>query len=1467
MSNKWKIGLSQIHDTWDRIKGFGKSFQIFFDTNVGRDAWIRVDDKIKKLSTQEIIDALTDEVSFDEQNFGPININNVDGSVSKQITMDVNDILAFDGLGILSAQISSPTAEEFQGLIDKGITVFYSGSDNGLSKIPNGTFELKNQNYFFIGGLGDGLGFESTGDGILAFEFPPIGTGPHYIKWDNILFADGTEFIINRPQSTSFIQKLTVYGECTYDIIDGSVYVETLNLQGNFSQDSSGSITHQYKTGTGVQKNSLGVDITEEWQRDWLRPSNHVTAKKLDYPDGNAKITLTFDDSANSEIRYDFRITLGGVGGSQDTVSFTWYAGPSGGDITNIVSTMYGGFEYLTIPTYTYGSGLIEFYMQSPFGEAPDSYLNVDVATALGGGNETLTIEDSETFVGDLLEDLTPDLKVNKDFDLVEYTASNGAVIKLAYDDVIPFYNDTGNTLVAGTYMHLVNVIEVGDETLATFEKTDASDWKTIQGTIGMVTCDVIDGDTGFVAKKGQFPHIDTSGVSGPIQIWLSATVKGKFTHIKPKFPNYAISVGGAIDSDVDGNVFVNITGSITDTFDDAWDGSIRETFNFTVSATGGVVTGLLENVNPLIDLTLLLSDVAFHTLDTTTTPLTILLDEGTDEVVVTNYVFIPMTTKFLTVNTTGFPTTEHCPIAVVDCQSASDIEAKGGARGNQNINNHLKKENNNGHLIHGFDWIRSQFASIKKKDGCEVTLDSTAGDGFLTMTSGKVRQFHLQTTDSIVMPTSSIMIANDPDSAFSETDNLNTITKYSDGTTWNNKWAKIVVWVISNKTGEPDFLLVNLPRSGYNNSSDAINDVLKYANYSMPEEYTTKAVLLRAFAINVNGGTLTYSGANQDLRGTFPSNIAGGGEGVGGVTSYIGLSDTPSSFVDKAGSVGVVNEAETDLLFGGFPIQLPELTTAERNLITSPNEGMIFRNITTNQIEEYSGGEWRKIGSSKTSPFYYGATGLGIADDTQAIIDCMAFSDTVDFTGGIFLCGDITLPRDNMRLKNGKLLGLTGASTIIQLTSLSKITNVDFQTTGVQNAVRVTQTALDYNDADKAYWAIEGCDFSLCYNGIVVDDNTGMAGGRITGNHFFGIEINGILIVLGAEYITVSDNIMSECKTAIHVGGGNVNINGNQITGSTPNEDLFTWSDSSVGIYIATGGNDAHGVISSNNINHCKSHGFYCEDINNKNMQISTNNFINSNIRIGNAGLIFTNNRFTTTEFEFVDTVGTRFTDSILDATPTISYSGTCDVVWNHVQTTAGISPTMPASVVINGGFFMKGKLLPLITGLDLDNAGSFEGYIISPVNAPESGMFWCSKINDDIQSQIFKPFNSSIKLTRDRNNEATWTDWEIEGNLTTLATWVQLGATGIYYTKRNGIFFLRGSSSADIVEGIYNIPAGFRPINDWIRVGEGYYISGANPTKFICTVKSDGKFSLDIENSTGVLVQLGGFSYPAEQ
>jgi len=640
---------------------------------------------------------------------------------------------------------------------------------------------------------------------------------------------------------------------------------------------------------------------------------------RLIYKTGSTPYKIMVDASGATNLADGFVMVTSDSGKANVSAITTTELTTLDGVTSNIQAQLNNKIESNAVDSVNGETGAVVIFDQvdntsdanKPISIATQNSLDLKVEGGASSADGNMAGFDGVT--GKIIKDLGFAIKKNTDFGLLTFTTDDGCELKLTYDDVIPFYNDTGAIIKAGTVLHLKGGALVGSQVLATFEFSDASNWEKIQGTNGQATCDVGIGATGTVGIKGQFKHIDTSHTTAGLQSWISATIPGGFTNTKPSFPDYAISIGGTAISDVDGEVLVNITGSVNDTFHDAWDGSIRESFDFRVRATGGVITGTLKNVTPSRNLTLLLSD-GYYTLDTTTSDLEITLTAGTDQVVQTNYVYIPKATKVLTVSLVGFPAEEHCRVGVEDCQSASDIEAKGGARGNQNLVDHIKKESNNGHILHIADWIRRQYATIDPRGGCEVTLDATAGNGYLTMTSGKVSQLHLQTIPSIAMPASPIMIANDFTTSYVETTNLNTINSFSDGTTWSNKWGKIVVWVIANKTGEPSFMLVNIPRAGTNDSSTAILDEGQFANYSIPIEYKSKAVLLGAFAIRISGaGAITYSADYQDLRGTIPSNIAGGGGGGGGgVTSYLGLTDTPSSRIGQAGKFVKCNDAET---------------------------------------------------------------------------------------------------------------------------------------------------------------------------------------------------------------------------------------------------------------------------------------------------------------------------------------------------------------------------------------------------------------------------------------------------------------------------------------------------------------------------------------------------------------------------
>lgn len=499
----------------------------------------------------------------------------------------------------------------------------------------------------------------------------------------------------------------------------------------------------------------------------------------------------------------------------------------------------------------------------------------------------------------------------NSNDNTLDLKTGYGTTLQVGQELHIKVYNNSGGVISEGTAVYPTGSFN----NYPTISKAITNTHENTEIDFGMTTSHMENNSWGFVTWFGKVNDLDTSAYSLGDVIYISSTTAGEVTNIKPIFPDYAIQIGIIfVVHATTGQIFVTGRNTPRETILSAWDGSIREGFDFTVSSTGTVVTGLLENKDNTRNLTLMFSD-GFTMFDTTTTPSTETLTPGTDSVPTTNYVYIPILTKALTVNTTGFPLTEHCKVAQLEVQSAATVLTEGGAERNQNINDHLKTVGNNGHLLHIAERVRQ--LNAEHDNGTEGSLTGTPTNGYIQVTSGGVWQMHNQTVNSFSMPTRNIIIVNDFTTANLRTNNLNSISAYSDGNTWNNQWSKVIIWGIANKSGEPNFIKLNLPSNGYNSEAAAIADSLNYANYTIPKKYKGVGFLIAAFSVRISGGTITYNGgtAYQDLRGFVPNNIAGGG-GASGVTSFLGLTDTPISYVGEALKIPQVNIGENALEF-----------------------------------------------------------------------------------------------------------------------------------------------------------------------------------------------------------------------------------------------------------------------------------------------------------------------------------------------------------------------------------------------------------------------------------------------------------------------------------------------------------------------------------------------------------------------
>ena len=189
------------------------------------------------------------------------------------------------------------------------------------------------------------------------------------------------------------------------------------------------------------------------------------------------------------------------------------------------------------------------------------------------------------------------------------------------------------------------------------------------------------------------------------------------------------------------------------------------------------------------------------------------------------NYVYIPMDTKVLTVSTSSFPEDEHCKVAKIYIKDAVTTQSDGALR-NQNINDHIKTDDDNGHILHMAERLRTLNAEWDSGVEATLTVSGTPSDVWVSTTSGKVWQMHEQTFPAQDMSSGDdIHVVNDPTTPYRTTDNLNDLTVDSEGGSINNVYTKIVIWGVANKTGEISHLMLNLPRGTYLQEQNCVDD------------------------------------------------------------------------------------------------------------------------------------------------------------------------------------------------------------------------------------------------------------------------------------------------------------------------------------------------------------------------------------------------------------------------------------------------------------------------------------------------------------------------------------------------------------------------------------------------------------------------------------------------------------------
>ena len=278
------------------------------------------------------------------------------------------------------------------------------------------------------------------------------------------------------------------------------------------------------------------------------------------------------------------------------------------------------------------------------------------------------------------------------------------------------------------------------------------------------------------------------------------------------------------------------------------------------------------------------------YTLDCTPAA-TIALTPGTDTVPVKNYIYIPESTKILTVSTSNWPLSEHAPIGTVLCQTAASAQTD-GMYSVHAWTDHLASAYN-GHIGDLNYWVRQQNATWTS--GTLATVGVGAATFDIGVSSGVILQLHQHNFPTFDTATGSeIMIPNQNGTPYDRVGNMVSQLTDAGGSSMSGKYYNLVVWGVVSEDPEDCQIMVNMPTGSYSTEADAQVDIDSTAVYDIPSDFTGVGFLIARLTMKhaVAGNTYSLS-LNTDIRGLFPSTGAGStGSGGSGVTELSELTD-----------------------------------------------------------------------------------------------------------------------------------------------------------------------------------------------------------------------------------------------------------------------------------------------------------------------------------------------------------------------------------------------------------------------------------------------------------------------------------------------------------------------------------------------------------------------------------------------
>ncbi len=360
----------------------------------------------------------------------------------------------------------------------------------------------------------------------------------------------------------------------------------------------------------------------------------------------------------------------------------------------------------------------------------------------------------------------------------------------------------------------------------------------------------------------------------------------------------------------------------------DFFNGTFLESFDALVTSDGATVTMSIEQSGGG-DLIMRFSD-GRTTLDCTPAA-TIALTAGSDASPTGNFIYIPQGTKALTKSTSDWPSAEHIKIAYFLVPSAGFVQTN-GVYVNHNTNDHAQGADNQGHLSHITDRLRSQHAIYKSG----VALTITVGGGATVdaaVTAGVVYQMHQHATPALNTATGdAVLVVNQNGAAYDDVTDLETLTNDSAGVAVK-KYFNWVIWGVGNKGGEYSSLMLNLPTGSYNQQASAESDVSGYDVLTIPSAFSIDSqtgFLIARVTMSLIGGTWAHV-STVDLRGATPQTVVGG---VGGVDTE--FADNAFKLFDEGDNTKILDFQLSGITTGNTRT----ITAADANIDLAPGSG-----------------------------------------------------------------------------------------------------------------------------------------------------------------------------------------------------------------------------------------------------------------------------------------------------------------------------------------------------------------------------------------------------------------------------------------------------------------------------------------------------------------------------------------------